>query len=76
MRKSIFGAFLVSAIVAISCGKSECTKYKERFCADPKSQACADAEAKVKTWNSTQCRIHKNDLQIEEQSKRLEEELK
>lgn len=64
------------ALVTVSCGKSECTKYTDRFCADPKSAACADAAAKVKVWNSTQCRIENNKLLIDDQSKRLEEELK
>ena len=79
MRKSVFsvlGLVAAFALVTVSCGKSECTKYTDRFCADPKSAACADAAAKVKVWNSNQCRIQNNDLQIEEQSKRLEDELK
>lgn len=76
MRKSVFGLIAAVALATASCGKSECKKYTERFCADPKSAACADAMAKVKTWSSTQCRIQNNDLQIEEQSKQLENELK
>ncbi|MFO1470713.1 MAG: hypothetical protein U1F27_06750 [Turneriella sp.] len=79
MRKSVFsalGLMAAFALVTLSCGKSECTKYTDRFCADPKSAACADAAAKVKVWNSTQCRIENNKLLIDDQSKRLEEELK
>ncbi len=76
MRKSVFGLVVAVAFVTASCGKSECKKYVERFCADPKSPACADATAKAKAWSSTQCRIQNNGLQIEEQSKQLENELK
>lgn len=79
MRKSVFGLLCLLAAIAFvtaACGKSECTKYTDRFCADPKSAACADAAAKVKVWSSTQCRIENNKLLIDDQSKRLEDELK
>lgn len=59
-----------------ACGKSECKKYTERFCADAKSTACADATARAKSWSSDQCRIHNNQIQIEEQSKQMDLELK
>ncbi len=76
MRKSVFGLIAAVAFATAACGKSECTKYTDRFCADAKSAACADAAAKVKTWSSTQCRIENNKLQIDDQSKQLENELK
>ncbi|AFM14749.1 hypothetical protein Turpa_4116 [Turneriella parva DSM 21527] len=58
------------------CGKSECKKYTEHFCKDAASPQCASAIEKVKDLSSNQCRIELNQLQIDEQSKRLEDELK
>jgi hypothetical protein len=79
MRKSALQLILVSLIVAstaASCGKSECKKYIDQFCSDDKSPACAAAREKTKEWSANQCRIELNQLQIDEQSKRLEDELK
>ncbi len=79
MRKSALQFILVSVVVvlaAASCGKSECKKYNDHFCADDKSPQCAAAREKTKDWSANQCRIELNQLQIDEQSKRLEDELK
>ncbi|HNJ66967.1 MAG TPA: hypothetical protein PKW28_13790 [Turneriella sp.] len=69
-------AMICAAALMAACGKSECKKYVARFCADAKSQACSDATARSKDWNSDRCRIEANKLAIEEQSKQLDELLK
>lgn len=66
-----FAAFLVTG-----CGKSECKRYVEKFCADEKSAACSDAKARSRDWSSDKCRIERNQIEIEEQSKKLDAELK
>jgi len=62
--------------VLAGCGKSECKKYTALFCADEKNPACLAAREKVKNWSSDQCRIEHNKIRIDEQSKRLDDELK
>ncbi len=66
---------MLAAAVA-GCGKSECKKYTDHFCKDSASPQCAAAIEKSKDMSANQCRIELNQLQIDEQSKRLEDELK
>lgn len=77
MRKSVFfiliAAFVLTGIV--SCGKSECKKYLEKFCADDQSPQCKAAREKAKDWSSDKCRIERNAIEIDEQAKKLEKEL-
>jgi hypothetical protein len=75
MRKSFLSVILLTAAAA-GCGKSECKKYTDHFCSDAASPQCAAAKEKSKDWAANQCRIELNQLQIDEQSKRLEDELK
>jgi hypothetical protein len=79
MRKSVLAAIVGSTLAAIfclQCGKSNCKKYAERFCADEKSPICAQTREKIKSWSSDKCRIELNEILIDEQSKQLEQELK
>ncbi len=66
---------MLAASVA-GCGKSECKKYTDHFCKDAASPQCASAIEKAKDMSANQCRIELNQMQIDEQSKRLEDELK
>lgn len=77
MRKSLFFLSLLTLTVfsLASCGKSECKKYLEKFCADKESPACKAANESVKDWSSDKCRIERNALEIDEQAKKLEKEL-
>lgn len=75
MRKSALILLLLAASLP-GCGKSECKKYLEHFCKDAASPQCAAAIEKAKGMSANQCRIELNQLQIDEQSKRLEDELK
>lgn len=78
MRKNILTAALValSVVFAAGCGKSECKKYIARFCADEKSPACLQAKEQTKDWSADKCRIEGNEIDIDSQSKQLENELK
>lgn len=67
---------VLSVILAAGCGKSECKKYAARFCADEKSPACLQVKEKIKDWSSDKCRIEGNEMDIDSQSKQLENELK
>ncbi len=72
MRKSVLAATVLLAVVgfcSLNCGKSYCKQYEQKFCADEKSPACAQAKEKVKAWSSKECRIQLNTLEIEEQTK-------
>lgn len=71
--------FLIPAFAALlvtGCGKSECKRYIEKFCADEKSAACTEARERSRDWSSDKCRIERNQIEIEEQSKKLDDELK
>lgn len=71
--------FLLSTFVALlatACGKSECRRYTEKFCADETSASCAQAKERSRDWSSDKCRIELNQIEIEEQSKKLDDELK
>lgn len=78
MRKSFFmGLAAAAAALALSaCGKSECRRYTEKFCADQNSDACKQAKERSKDWDKDKCRMERNQLEIEEQSKNMEKELK
>ncbi|MFZ5631150.1 MAG: hypothetical protein ACOY5B_18595 [Spirochaetota bacterium] len=67
-------AALVS-LSAVGCGKSECKRYNEKFCADASSEACKQAKERSKDWSADKCRIERNQVEIEEQSKKLDKEL-
>ncbi|MBS0617586.1 MAG: hypothetical protein JSR44_05315 [Spirochaetes bacterium] len=73
---SLYAACALGLTFFVGCGKSECKKYTALFCADEKNPACLAAREKVKNWSSDQCRIEHNKIRIDEQSKRLDDELK
>jgi hypothetical protein len=82
MRKSglrfltaVAPALILAFLSAMGCGKSECKRYTEKFCADAMSEACKQAKERSKGWSSDKCRIERNQLEIEEQSKKLDKEL-
>ncbi len=82
MRKSglrlllpVFSSAALLVLSATGCGKSECTLYNEKFCADLNSEACKQAKERSKDWSADKCRIERNQLEIEEQSKKLDKEL-
>lgn len=68
--------FFALLCFALAGCKSECDRYLEKFCADQQSPLCASARERSKNWTQDQCRLERNQLEIEEQSKRLEQELK
>lgn len=82
MRKSRLRFFtvvapaLAFALFAVTgCGKSECKRYNEKFCVDADSEACKQAKERSKDWSSDKCRIERNQIEIEEQSQKLNKEL-
>jgi hypothetical protein len=77
MRKLVYLLlFVATAILSVGCGKSECKKYRSKFCTDENSAVCKEAAQRSKDWSADKCRIEFNQIQIEEQAKRLEDELK
>ncbi len=82
MRKSglrfltaVAPVLVLALLAAAGCGKSECKRYNEKFCADANSEACKQAKERSKDWSSDKCRIERNQIEIEEQSKKLDKEL-
>lgn len=81
MRKSASSLQLYLAAAALvilfgtGCGKSECKRYHEKFCADAGSEVCKQAKERSKDWSVDKCRIERNQIEIEEQSKKLDKEL-
>ncbi len=78
MRKRLLALIFpaLAILVLANCGKSECRRYRDRFCADPNSAACKAAQEKSKDWSADKCRIERNQMDIEDQSRNLENELK
>lgn len=73
LLRTVAAAFTL--LSATGCGKSECKRYIEKFCADADSQACRQAKERSKGWSADKCRIELNQIEIEEQSKKLDIEL-
>jgi hypothetical protein len=72
---AVVPALVLVLLAATGCGKSECKRYIEKFCADAMSEACTQAKERSQNWSSDQCRIELNQIEIEEQSKKLDKEL-
>lgn len=77
MRKSILGCSVLLAFMlsAAGCGKSECKRYTNKFCTDAGSDVCKQAKERSKDWSADKCRIERNQVEIEEQSRSLDKEL-
>ncbi|GAB4439574.1 MAG: hypothetical protein OHK0011_22150 [Turneriella sp.] len=75
MRLLLPVAAVLVLLSTIGCGKSECKRYSEKFCADANSEACKQAKERSKDWSADKCRIERNQIEIEEQSKQLDKEL-
>jgi len=73
----IFGFSLLLIFVAFvsACGKKNCKQYIEKVCTD-RPQDCEGVKKEATPLTSDQCRIKLNNLQIEEQEKKLLNELK
>lgn len=77
MRKFVLGAAILIALLAVNaCGKSYCKKYTAKFCTNSDSAECMQAKTTVKDWSNDKCRIELNNVEIEEQSKKLDDLLK
>jgi hypothetical protein len=75
LRLQFSAAAALIFLSAAGCGKSECKRYLEKFCADANSETCQQAKERSKDWSADKCRIERNQLEIEEQSKKLDKEL-
>jgi len=75
MRLFTLSSIFLAVAFFSACGKKDCKQLIEKICAE-RPQDCDTVKKETGSLSSDQCRIKLNNLQIEEQEKKLLDELK